>query len=154
MNEQKTEMQAAEVQLKYKSRIPASHRVQIKCSMDAFRLFWTYWNKDTIEHHEEFKLLLLNNKNVVLGIADISKGGIGSTLVDTRILYEYALKANSSGIIVAHNHPSNNPTPSESDVEITRKLTEAGIILNICVLDHLIICGDGSYISFGDEGRM
>jgi DNA repair protein RadC len=154
MNEQKTELQAAEVQLKYKSRIPKSKRIQIKTSIDAFRILWSYWNKDTIEHHEEFKALLLNNKNEVLGIAEISSGGITSTLIDARIVFQYALKAHASGLIVCHNHPSGNGTPSESDVEITKKLIEAGKVLNIQVLDHLVICGDGSYYSLGDEGIM
>jgi DNA repair protein RadC len=154
MNKQKTELQAAEVQLRYKSRIPKSERVQIKTSMDAFRVLWSYWNKDTIEHHEEFKALLLNNKNEVLGIAEISSGGITSTLIDNRIVFQYALKASATGIIVSHNHPSSNPTPSESDVEITKKLIQAGSVLNIQVLDHIILCADGSYYSLGDEGRL
>jgi len=154
MKEQKTELLAAEVQLKYKSRIPASKRVQVKCSMNAFRVFWEHWDKDTIEHCEEFKTLMLNSKNVALGITDISKGGITSTLTDIRIVFQYALKTHAVGIIVAHNHPGNNPTPSESDMEITRKLTEAGKLLNIIVLDHIVLCPDGSYYSFGDEGRI
>lgn len=154
MIEQKTELQAAEVQLKYKSHIPKSKRVRITNSIDAFRILWEYWDKDTVEHHEEFKMLLLNSKNDVLGIAEISKGGIASTVIDTRIVYQFALKAHSSGIIVAHNHPGNNPTPSENDVEITKKLIEAGKVLNITVLDHIVLCGDGSYYRLGDEGRL
>ncbi len=148
------DLQAAEVQLKYKSRIPKSKRVQVKTSLDAFKVLWSFWNKDTIEHHEEFKALLLNNKNEVLGIAEISSGGITSTLIDARIVFQYALKAHATGLIVAHCHPSNNPTPSETDVEITKKLIQAGSVLNITVLDHIILCGDGSYYSLGDEGRM
>lgn len=154
MNDQKTELQAAEVQLRYKSRIPKSKRIQIKTSADAFKVLWSYWNKDTIEHHEEFKTLLLNNKNEVLGIAEISSGGITSTLIDARIVFQYALKAHATALIVAHCHPSNNPNPSEADIEITKKLVDAGKVLNIQVLDHLILCGDGNYFSFGDEGRI
>ena len=154
MKQQEKELQASEVQIIYKSRIPASKRVQIKNSADAFNLFLEFWNKDTIEHHEEFKILLLNNKNVVLGIAEISKGGVTSTIIDPRIVFQYALKAHATGIIVGHNHPSCNPNPSESDVTITKKLTEAGSVLNIAVLDHIIICGDGKYFSLADEGRM
>ena len=90
----------------------------------------------------------------VLGIAEISSGGITSTLIDARIVFQYALKAHATRLIVAHCHPSNNPTPSESDVEITKKLIQTGSVLNIQVLDHIILCGDGSYYSLGDEGRM
>lgn len=154
MSEQKKEMQAAEVQLIYKSRIPVSKRVQVKSSIDAFRVFWEYWNKDTIEHHEEFVAMLLNNKNHVLGITEISKGGITSTIIDPKIVFQAALKCHATGVILCHNHPSSDPTPSENDVQTTKKLIEAGSFLNIGVLDHLIISGDGTYYSLGDEGRL
>lgn len=154
MNKEETELQASEVEIIYKSKIPASKRVQIHHSGDAFKVFWEHWNKDTIEHHEEFKIMLLNNKNMVLGIADISKGGITATIIDSRIVFQYALKAHATGIILAHNHPSSNPTPSESDVLITKKLTEAGNVMEVKVLDHLVICGNNSYYSLADEGRL
>lgn len=148
------ELLASEVEIVYRTKIPASKRAQIRHSADAFKLLWEHWNKDTIEHHEEFKVLLLNNKNAVLGIADISKGGVNGTIVDPRIVLQTALKAHASGIILTHNHPSSNPTPSEADVAITKKLAEAGKVMDIQVLDHLIICGDGTYYSLMDECRM
>lgn len=148
------ELKASEVEIIYKCRTPASERVQIKHSADAFQLLWKYWNKDTIEHHEEFKIVLLNNKNAVLGIADISKGGINATIIDARIVLQAALKAHASGIILAHNHPSSNPVPSESDVAVTKKLAEAGKVMDIQVLDHLILCGNNTYYSLMDECRM
>ncbi|HPS40072.1 MAG TPA: JAB domain-containing protein [Candidatus Cloacimonadota bacterium] len=148
------ELLASEVEIIYKSKVPASKRVQINHSADAFKVLWEHWDKDTIEHHEEFKILLLNNKNAVLGIADISKGGVNGTIVDPRIVLQTALKAHSSGLILAHNHPSSNPTPSEADVNITKKLAEAGKVMDIQVLDHIILCGDGTYYSLMDECRM
>ena len=154
MNKQVTVLQASEVQLIYRSRIPTEKRVQIKTSQDAFKVFWERWDKDTIEHHEEFKIMLLNNKNTVLGIADISMGGITATIVDPRIVFRYALKAHATAIILAHSHPSSNPLPSESDVAITKKLAEAGKVMDIQVLDHIILCGDGTYYSLMDECRM
>ncbi len=154
MNKHDNELQAAEVKLIYRSKIPTSKRIQIKTSADAFKVLWEHWDKDTIEHCESFKILLLNNKNSVLGVAEISTGGVTSTIIDSRIVFQYALKAHATGIILSHNHPSNNPTPSESDVAITKKLAEAGTVLNITVLDHLIVCGDRSYYSLADEGRM
>lgn len=154
MNKHETELQASEVQLIYRSRIPIDKRVQIKTSLDAFKVFWEHWNMDTIQHIEEVVIMLLNNKNMVLGIADISKGGINSTIIDVRVVFQYALKAHATGIILAHNHPSSNPTPSESDVSITKKLTEAGKTMDIAVLDHIILCGDGTYYSLLDECRM
>jgi DNA repair protein RadC len=154
MNVKENGMRAAEVRLIYKSNVSSEKRAQIQTSKDAFNVFWEYWDKDTVEHHEEFKILLLNNKNVVLGIAEISKGGITSTIIDPRIVLQHALKTHATGIILGHNHPSSNPTPSESDVAITKKLIEAGKVMDIKVLDHIILCGDGTYYSLADEGRM
>lgn len=154
MTTHENELVASEVQLIYRSKIPASKRVQIKTSQDAFKVFWEHWDKNTIEHCEEFKMLLLNHKNTVLGIASISKGGATGTVIDSRIIFQYALKAHATGILVAHNHPSNNPTPSEADVAITKKLIEAGKVMDITVFDHIILCGDGTYYSLGDEGRL
>ena len=135
---------ASEVEIIYKSKVPASKRVQIRHSADAFKVLWEHWNKDTIEHHEEFKILLLNNKNTVQGLSNVSKDGVTGTIIDVRIVLQTAIKA----------HPGSNPTPSETDVAITMKLAEAGKMMDIQVLDHIILCGDGSYYSFQDECRM
>lgn len=102
---------------------------------------------------EQFKVLLLNNANKVLGIADISTGGISSTVADPRIVFATALKANASKIILAHNHPSGNLQPSQTDKELTAKMKEGGRYLDLHVIDHLIITNDG-YYSFGDQGAF
>jgi len=148
------ELQASEVEIIYRSKIPASKRVQIRNSADAFKLFWEHWDMSKIQYCEQFKIMILNQKNSVLGIADISTGGITSTIIDPRIVLQYALKCHGVGLILGHNHPSCNPTPSEADVAITKKLAEAAKIMDVQVLDHLIICGDGSYYSLMDECRM
>ncbi|MBA7590221.1 hypothetical protein ES708_32334 [subsurface metagenome] len=75
-------------------------------------------------------------------------------LFDVRLIFQGAIKANASGIIVCHNHPSGNLNPSESDNKITRKIKEAGALLDIQLLDHLIIISDGSYYSFADNGLL
>jgi DNA repair protein RadC len=90
--------------------------------------------------------------NKVLGIASISKGGITGTVTDVRVILQYANKANSSGIIICHNHSSGNVQPSESDITITRKIKKSGIVMDIQLLDHLIIVPEGNYYSMGDEG--
>ena len=151
---QNTEFRAAEVQLRYLTKVLPAERVKITHSSDAFTILWNSWDKTTIEHHEEFKILLLNHSNKVLGMATISKGGIAGTVTDIRIIFQNALKSHASNIIVAHNHPSGNSLPSDTDIQITRKLVEAGKVMDIQVLDHLILCGDGTYISLADEGRM
>ncbi|HCM60186.1 MAG TPA: DNA repair protein [Bacteroidales bacterium] len=154
MNKQETELQASEIEIIYKSKIPVSERVQVRHSADAFKVFWEHWDKDKIEYCEQFKILLLNQKNAVLGIAEISTGGMTSTIIDPRIVLQHALKCHAVGLILGHNHPSCNPTPSEADVNITKKLAEAGKVMDIQVLDHIILCGDGTYYSLMDECRM
>jgi DNA repair protein RadC len=142
----------AEVQLIYKSKVKASDRKKITCSRDAYNIFMENWNPDIIEFVEEFKILLMNRSNAVLGILDISKGGISGTVTDVRVVYLAAIKANASGIICAHNHPSRNLNPSESDTRLTQKLKEAGSLMEIQLLDHLIFTTDESYYSFADNG--
>jgi len=143
----------SEVSLIYRTKVKASDRPQIKCSKDAYELFTETWDLDTIEHHEEFKLMLLTRSNRVLGIASISKGGINGTVTDVRIVLQYAIKSNASGLIVCHNHPSGNLQPSESDTAITKKIKESGILMDIQLLDHLIINTD-NYYSFADNGLL
>ena len=126
-----SQVKIAEVQLIYKSNVPASQRSEIKCSKDAYELFIQGWNPYTIEHSEEFKILLMNRSNSVLGIMAVSKGGLSGTVSDIRIIFQAAIKANASGIIVCHNHPSGNLKPSESDTKITQKIKEAGNLMDI-----------------------
>jgi DNA repair protein RadC len=144
----------AEVRLVYRTKVKASDRQQVKCSKDAFDIFMESWDQDSIEHIEEFKLLLMNRSNSVLGILAVSKGGLSGTVTDIRLIYQGAIKANASGIINCHNHPSGNLNPSESDTKITRKIKEAGTIMDIQLLDHLILTMDGSYYSFADNGLL
>jgi DNA repair protein RadC len=144
----------SEVRLVYRTRVKASERQQIKCSKDAFDIFMENWDLDSIEHIEEFKLMLLTRSNKVLGIASISKGGISGTITDVRIILQYAIKANAIGIIICHNNPSGNVQPSETDTAITRKIKESGNLMDIQLLDHLIIVPEGKYYSMADEGIL
>ena len=144
----------SEVQLVYRTKVKASERLQIKCSKDAFDIFMESWELDSIEHIEEFKLLLMNRSNSVLGILAVSKGGISGTVTDVRLIFQAAIKANASGIIVCHNHPSGNLKPSESDMKITQKIKESGNLMDIQLLDHLIIVPEEKYYSMADEGIL
>jgi DNA repair protein RadC len=144
----------SEVRLVYKTNVKASERLQVKCSKDAFDMFMENWDQDSIEHIEEFKLMLLTRSNKVLGIAEISKGGISGTVTDVRIILQYAIKANASGIIICHNHPSGNVQPSESDTKITQKVKQASNLTDIQLLDHLIITPEDGYYSLADNGLL
>lgn len=111
------------------------------------------WSKDRIEYLEEFKIILVNRRNRVLGIVDISQGGIRGTLVDPKVVFAIALKAGASGIIFAHNHPSGELEPGVEDIEVTKKLKEGAKILDMEILDHLIISKNG-YYSFQENGIL
>jgi DNA repair protein RadC len=103
--------------------------------------------------HEEFWVLLLNRANKVVRKKRISEGGVSGTVADPKIIFKLALEEMASGVIVAHNHPSGNTTASQSDIDLTKKLKEAGKVLEIQLLDHIIVAGN-KYFSFADEGMM
>jgi len=148
-------LHVAEVSLIYVTKVKPSDRLAVKCSRDAQKIFFDSWNQSTIEHKETFKMLLLNRANKVLGMTTISEGGLSGTVTDVRLIFQYAIKGNASGIIIAHNHPSGNQNPSESDLKITQKIKEAGNLLDIQLLDHIIITPEMDlYRSFADEGQL
>lgn len=142
-----------ELQLIYKQKFKPSERPKITSSQDCYRVLLSTWNVGVMGFIEEFKILLLNRANRVIGCYDVSTGGICGTIVDPRVVFAAALKSCAVGIILAHNHPSGNLTPSDADLQLTRKLKEGGLLLDIAVLDHLILSGE-SYLSFTDEGYL
>jgi DNA repair protein RadC len=146
-------MQVAEVELVYRSKVKPYDRPVVAHNTDAYTIFLEHWNADTIELIEEFKLLLLNRAHRVLGIYALSRGGMTGTVMDPKLVFVAALKAAATSIIVCHNHPSGNLRPSERDKVVTQQLKEAGALLEIRVLDHLIISSEG-YYSFADEGLL
>ncbi len=103
--------------------------------------------------HEEFWVLLVNRAHRIIWKKRISEGGVSGTVADPKIIFKMALEELASGVIVAHNHPSGNLMASQSDIDLTKKLKEAGKFLEIQLLDHLIICGQ-KYLSFADEGLL
>jgi DNA repair protein RadC len=102
---------------------------------------------------EVFAVLLLSTKHNVLGYHEVSRGTLDSSLVHPREVFKAAILANASAVILAHNHPSGNPTPSPEDHQITRRLSRAGELLGIHVLDHVIV-GDSGYVSFRERGLL
>ena len=144
-------MKVAEIKVSYSNTNP--EKVKVTNSQIMFDLVIKYWDLDIIEFQEEVKIILLNRANIVLGIYEMSKGGISGTVVDIRIILGVALKCSACNIIMIHNHPSGKLVPSDADKSITRKLKEACDLLEISLLDHLIITKEG-YYSFSDEGAM
>jgi len=102
---------------------------------------------------EVFKIILLNTKNHIIKVLDVSIGSLNSSIVHPREVFSEAVKAGCSGILLVHNHPSGDPEPSREDIDTTQRLINAGSILGIKVLDHVVI-GDGRYISFKEQGLM
>lgn len=123
---------------------------QIKCSRDVADIFQPLLGDLP---YEEFWILFLNRSNKVINRMKLSQGGVSGTVTDVRIVLKKAVECLASGIIVCHNHPSGNLNPSESDSKITRKIKEAGDLLEIQLLDHLIIT-DRDYYSFADNGNI
>ncbi len=124
--------------------------VQIKCSKDVADIFQPLLS-DLL--HEEFWILFLNRSNRVISRMKLSQGGVSGTVTDVRMVMKKAIEYLASGIIVCHNHPSGNLNPSESDAKITQKIKEAGSLMDIQLLDHLII-SEKDYYSFADNGLL
>ena len=103
--------------------------------------------------HEEFWVLYLNNANKIIFKAQLSKGGITGTVVDVRLVFKIALEQNAVAIVLAHNHPSGKLQASEADIQVTKRIKNAGLQLDISVLDHIIVT-EHSYFSFADEGIL
>jgi len=145
-------LQVAEIEISYRPAVKPSERLKINSSVDAALVLVSIW-KLPLELRESFYALFLNRDNRVLGYLLVSVGGISGTVIDPKTVFQAALKANATSILLAHNHPSGNPQPSDADIQITNKLKEAGQLLDINLLDHLIIMPEG-YTSFADEGML
>lgn len=142
----------AEIQITYRNKVRPSEMRKVAGSRDVEELLRDIWG-DQLEHIEEFMVICLNRANKVLGWARVSSGGLSGTVADPKLIFQIALKSNSSSIIVAHNHPSGNTQPSEADIRLTRKIKDAGLVLDLPLLDHIILTSE-TYLSFADEGLI
>ena len=123
---------------------------QISSSKDAYQILKLHLAD---LRTEEFWAVFLNQSNKVIHLAQLTQGGINQSIVDIRIVFKIALEHFATGIIISHNHPSGNLKPSAEDINITKKIQEAGNLMNIQLLDHLIIT-QNTYLSFVDEGIL
>jgi DNA repair protein RadC len=123
---------------------------QIRSSADIFNIFHPLLSDLS---HEEFWILFLNRSNKTINRMKISQGGVSGTVTDVRIIMKKAVENLASGLVVCHNHPSGNDNPSESDIQITQKIRDAGTLLDVQLLDHIIIAGT-TYYSFADSGLL
>lgn len=146
-----TIMELSEIEVSYRPN--KMSMISLHNSESVFRMVLDCWSLDTIELQEEMKVVLLNRSNQVLGIYELSKGGIAGTMVDIKLLLGVALKCVASNIIMVHNHPSGNLIPSKADISITDKVKLAARQIDMSLLDHLIITKDG-YYSFADNNKL
>ena len=121
----------------------------IKNSRDIYELF-SYLSKETKEH---FIAIHLDTKNKIICVDTVSIGSLVSSIVHPREVFKSVLLSSAASIAVVHNHPSGTPEPSQDDIQITKRLKEAGNFLGIPVIDHIII-GDGCYISLFEKGYL
>lgn len=138
-----------EITVSFRDMVKVSDRKAIYSKENAVNIFKEIF-EDFMEHHEEVWAMYLNKANKVIGVSQISKGGISGTIIDTRIILQTALKSSASSIIIAHNHPSGNLKPSDDDVKITRKLKDACQIMDITLLDHIILTRE-NHFSFSHQ---
>lgn len=122
----------------------------IKSSNDAYEILYADLSD---KYHEEFWILLMDRANQLIRKVNISEGGVSGTVADPKKIFRIALTNNSSGIILAHNHPSNNVKPSDNDIKLTKSMVAAGKSLEIQILDHIIV-GSDNYFSFADESLI
>jgi len=148
-----TSPELAEVKVVYKSK-QRNNKVKIGTSQEAFDVLFSLYDKDTIGYFEQFYLLLLNRANAVLGWIKLSSGGTSGTVVDMKMIFALALLTNSHGILICHNHPSGNISPSNADIVLSKSIKQAGKLLTIELIDHLIINADGCYHSLSDNGDL
>ncbi|MCF6284604.1 MAG: DNA repair protein RadC [Candidatus Hydrogenedentes bacterium] len=132
------------------ARHQAAPRRKINGASDVADLLMYQFKEYETEH---FKSVLLNTKNEVLATEDVSRGSISETLAAPGDVFRRAVREGAAGVIVAHNHPSGNPEPSQSDIALTRRLTDAGEILGIPLLDHVVF-GDGRFVSLKERQLM
>ncbi|WP_291048818.1 JAB domain-containing protein [Empedobacter sp. UBA1574] len=144
-------MKVSEIKISYMNEV--DEKIKVMGSSEVYQVLKANWDLDTIELQEEFKILLLNQGNQVLGIKSMFKGGINTCSIDVRLIMGMVLKANASALVITHNHPSGNLNASESDKRITSKIKECCELFDIRLLDHIIMAKN-SYLSFADEGIL
>jgi len=143
--------QIPEIEIRYKNN--NTIKKKITNSKDCYEIMKDFFNDDTFDLIEELVVLYFDTSNQTLGWFRVSQGGISSSVVDPRIIFGIGLKAGASSMIISHNHPSGQITPSPADNNITRKLVKGGKLLGINLLDHIVVTRTG-YYSYADHGEL
>ena len=142
----------SEIEITYKPAIGS--KPEVNSSSDAYQILKEHYPENQIALKEYFVVMYLNQANWVIGVQRLSIGGLTSAIADVRLLFGTALKVLATGLIISHNHPSGNTMPSLQDRNLTKQVEEAGKLLDIKLLDHLILTPDDQYISMADNGDL
>lgn len=145
-------MNVAEITVKYDRKIKNTEREKVTSSQKAFEILAPFY-EDLIDYKELSYMILLSRSNRVLGVHKLSEGGKCGTIIDVRIVFQVSLLAGACAIILSHNHPSGELRASDNDNSITKRMKEAGKLLEIEVLDHVILTSEG-YYSYADNGKI
>jgi len=139
-------------QVKEKAGLYDLENKAIRSPFDGYTAIDTILNLHN-ESSERFGILTLNTKNVIVGIHILFMGSLNASIVHPREVFQAALLNNAASIMAFHNHPSGDPSPSREDIEVTKRLAEAGKIMGVDLLDHIIV-GDGQYVSLKEKGYL
>jgi DNA repair protein RadC len=142
----------SEIEISYRPAIGS--KPEVTSSSDAYHILKEYYPEDQIALKEYFVVMYLNQANRVIGVQKLSIGGLTAAIADVRLLFGTALKVLATGVVISHNHPSGNTRPSLQDRNLTTQVKEAGKLLDIKLLDHLILTPDDKYISMADMGEL
>ena len=142
----------SEIEISYRPAIGT--KPEVTSSSDAYLILKEYYSEKQIALKEYFVVMYLNQANRVIGVQKLSIGGLTSAIADVRLLFGTALKILATGLVISHNHPSGNTRPSLQDRNLTKQVKEAGKLLDIKLLDHLILTPDEKYISMADMGEL
>lgn len=144
--------EVAEIQVSYRPAI--SNKPVVKSPLDAYNVVKSFFLPEQIGLQEKFVVAYMNQANRVIGVYDMTVGGITGTVADIRLIFGTALKTAATGIILAHNHPSGNLVPSQQDIDLTFRIKEAGRFLSIKLYDHLILSPESTFYSMADGGDL
>jgi DNA repair protein RadC len=145
-------MKVAEVKVVYSTLVKNSERQKVVSSETAYQILKPFY-EEFIDYKEASFVILLNRSNKVIGVNKISEGGFSGTIVDAKMVFQVALLAGASALILSHNHPSGAKKASETDIQLTKKIKEFGKLIDLPILDHVIMTSEG-YYSFADEGMI
>lgn len=142
----------SEIEISYRPAIGS--KPEVTSSSDAYLILKEYYPEKQIALKEYFVVMYLNQANRVIGVQKLSIGGLTSAIADVRLMFGTALKILATGLVISHNHPSGNTRPSLQDRNLTKQVKEAGKLLDVKLLDHLILTPDDQYLSMADLGEL